>query len=372
MTFYEELGVPPDASLATVRDAYRKVARLLHPDVQTDPVLKESAEDQMKRINHLYGILSDPERRRRYDEELAASVERAAPVFIPPVIPQERLHPGNGGALVWLAATAVCATFIVWLAARESSSTPAVYPVRSSAGQTYAAARSPVHRQTAAAVKSPTVIPARQAEQKRDDELAALRGQLLTANSDRERLLKKMAARVDEPKAANPANLTPAPLIAPQAAPDVPVQTVLPPAVPPSQPKPAGPPLTGITAPNPGARWTGSWVYHPAHGENRDKALFPPEFIETVIHEYKGRFRGQYHARFKVGGAGISPDVDFRFEGKVSGSSGQLPWTGTGGAKGEVKIRLVSDSTLEIVWSATSLGKKMGLASGTAVLNKIN
>ena len=42
MNFYEELGVPPDAPLAAIRDAYRNVARLLHPDAQTDPVLKES------------------------------------------------------------------------------------------------------------------------------------------------------------------------------------------------------------------------------------------------------------------------------------------------------------------------------------------
>ena len=66
MTFYEELGVPPDASVDAIREAYRNVARLLHPDAQTNPVLKESAEVQMKRINQVYETLAEPERRRRY------------------------------------------------------------------------------------------------------------------------------------------------------------------------------------------------------------------------------------------------------------------------------------------------------------------
>ena len=67
------------------------------------------------------------------------------------------------------------------------------------------------------------------------------------------------------------------------------------------------------------------------------------------------------------------PDiVDFRFEGKLSGSTTRLPWTGTEGAKGEVQLQLLSDTALEIEWSATSLGKSMGLVSGTAVLDRGN
>jgi len=47
ITYYEELGVesaaPPDA----IRDAFRALVRLLHPDQQTDPQLREMAERQM-------------------------------------------------------------------------------------------------------------------------------------------------------------------------------------------------------------------------------------------------------------------------------------------------------------------------------------
>jgi curved DNA-binding protein CbpA len=378
MTFYEELGVPPDAPLESIRDAYRKVARLLHPDVQTDPALKESAEAQMKRLNHLYGILSDPERRRRYDQDLAISAERPAPIFFPAPPSADQFHSGNSGTVVWLAATAVCATFIIWLAARESSSTPAVYPLQSSAGQPIGGqptpSKSSERPRTAAAVLRATAIPSRpQPAQQRDDELADLRGQLLAANTDRVRLEKQMAARETERKTANPANLTPAPLFATQPAPDISLPAVLPPtAAPPMPAKTADPPHAEPAAIARGARWSGSWSYRQARTGHKDTALFPPEFIETVITEDKGRIRGQYHARFQVADALISPDVDFHFEGKISGPAGRLTWTGTSGAKGEVQLRLISDTTLEIVWSATTLGKSMGLASGTAVLNRKN
>jgi hypothetical protein len=165
-----------------------------------------------------------------------------------------------------------------------------------------------------------------------------------------------MAAKDAERKAANPANLTPAPLVPSDAPPEISLPAVLAPTAPPAR----------------AAQWSGSWAYHQAHGEKQNKALFPPEYIEAVITEDAGRIRGQYHARFKVGDAGISPDVDFRFEGAVSGPAGRFLWTGTGGARGEVQLRLVSGTNLEIVWSATELGKSMGLASSTALLSRKN
>src|SRR5579864_7918425 len=112
MTLYEELGVSSDAPLDTIREAYRNVARLLHPDAQTNPVLKESAEVQMKRINHLYEVLSDPERRRRYDHELAGLLDRPETIIIHGPRRPDRFQAGNRGTMVWLAATAICAGFI--------------------------------------------------------------------------------------------------------------------------------------------------------------------------------------------------------------------------------------------------------------------
>ena len=80
ITYYEELGVENTASADEIRDAFRALARLLHPDQQTDPQLKEIAERQMRKLNRIYGVLSDVSRRTAYDDSLRAS--RNAPIIV--------------------------------------------------------------------------------------------------------------------------------------------------------------------------------------------------------------------------------------------------------------------------------------------------
>ena len=88
ITYYEELGVTPDASQEQIREAFRALARLLHPDQQTDQQLKEIAELQMRKINRIYGVLSDPERRRRYDVFLQQEDRPRTVVLTPAGIPR--------------------------------------------------------------------------------------------------------------------------------------------------------------------------------------------------------------------------------------------------------------------------------------------
>ena len=61
--YYEALGVPRDASNEDIRQAYRKLARKYHPDVNKEP----DAEDRFKEISEAYEVLRDPEKRERYD-----------------------------------------------------------------------------------------------------------------------------------------------------------------------------------------------------------------------------------------------------------------------------------------------------------------
>jgi curved DNA-binding protein len=61
--FYQILGVPRSASQDEIQQAYRKLARTYHPDVNSDP----GAEDRFKDISEAYAVLSDPQTRRRYD-----------------------------------------------------------------------------------------------------------------------------------------------------------------------------------------------------------------------------------------------------------------------------------------------------------------
>src|SRR5580658_3078720 len=68
-SYYDELGVEPDASPAQIRECFRALVRLLHPDQHVDPEVKSIAERQLRRMNGIYAVLSDPEKRRRYDAE---------------------------------------------------------------------------------------------------------------------------------------------------------------------------------------------------------------------------------------------------------------------------------------------------------------
>src|SRR6202049_1898439 len=63
--FYEILGVKKSASAEEIRKAFRKLARKYHPDVNPGD---KSAEEKFKEINEPYEVLSDADKRRRYDQ----------------------------------------------------------------------------------------------------------------------------------------------------------------------------------------------------------------------------------------------------------------------------------------------------------------
>lgn len=70
---YSILGVPRTASPGEIRSAYRRLARLYHPDLNSG----EEAEERMQQINDAYATLSDPDRRRQYD--LHGTVSNSTP-----------------------------------------------------------------------------------------------------------------------------------------------------------------------------------------------------------------------------------------------------------------------------------------------------
>lgn len=71
-TLYDVLQVSPWCEPEVIQAAFRALARTRHPDVNRDA----DAEEQMRRLNVAYQTLSDPERRSRYDEELALEAAR--------------------------------------------------------------------------------------------------------------------------------------------------------------------------------------------------------------------------------------------------------------------------------------------------------
>lgn len=63
--YYDVLGVTRSASSEEIQKAYRKLARKFHPDLHED---KELAKEKFQQIQHAYDVLSDPEKRRMYDQ----------------------------------------------------------------------------------------------------------------------------------------------------------------------------------------------------------------------------------------------------------------------------------------------------------------
>ena len=78
--YYKILGVERTASEDEIRKAFRKLARQHHPDVAKD---KKEAEEKFKEINEANEVLSDPEKRKRYDA-LGANWKQGAEFRPPP------------------------------------------------------------------------------------------------------------------------------------------------------------------------------------------------------------------------------------------------------------------------------------------------
>jgi curved DNA-binding protein CbpA len=72
--FYSVLALPRNATEDQIRKRFRELARLRHPD-RFQGAEKEAAETEFQEVTQAFNVLSDPERRRRYDSELARPSE---------------------------------------------------------------------------------------------------------------------------------------------------------------------------------------------------------------------------------------------------------------------------------------------------------
>jgi DnaJ-like protein len=342
MNYYEELGLTPAATAAEIRQAYKHLARLLHPDRQQAPALRQVAECQMQRLNMVMAVLGDAGRRLEYDAGLTGTRTRP---------PADATGGWRNPRLRLIAAASGLAAAL--LLAR-------LWPDRKPA-HTAAAYRITADRPLPA---SQTVVPFTDSAERisTQRELTALRAQVRDLRIARDRALAELADL--------PAGIAPLP--------DRGVTAV---AVVPASPF-AGPALESATAverPSPTRddteaapaemrnRFSGTWFYapRPAMGAG---PRYPPEYIEAVIQEVGGTLRGRYRALYRVPDRAISPEVKFQFAGRAGPDTANLEWNNADGAYGRIEIYLLSENSMEVKWTATELGKSLELVSGSAVL----
>lgn len=346
ITYYEELGVGSRASAEEIREAYRALARILHPDQQSEPELKRVAEAQMRKLNRIHATLADPQRRRQYDELLDGEYD----AIILPL--QPRFHPAFRSRLsraAWAAAILCGVTLLIWFTVESTSSPPG---------------RARETDPSAEAIPAASPEPAAVTTPDQATEIAGLRSDLRALTMERDaavREIGRLRGRESKPQANGPDRPETAELRLPAPIAD---------SISPGLPAPAGAPPSRTEKPV-SRKIAGFWFYAiPPHGQhNKNQALYPPEYIELTISEENGAVHGNYRSRFRIADRAISPDVNFTFTGApFTGSQGTYPWTGAAGAKGQLTLRFMSENSLRIDWNATDLGTQQGLDEGTAIL----
>lgn len=324
MDYYEELGIEQSASPDEIHQAYKHLARLLHPDHCRDEQGRRLAELQMKRLNGMLQVLTNPVDREDYDRSLCY----AAPALSGPPRSLDRKAP----QWLWPVLGAILLAGILSLLIRTPR--PAATAVRAYEAAANQAASPPKPK-----------APGARAHDRRAREPAADGLGLEDVPVDQAPVLAR--GPTGGRSVAGPVFEEPAP-VRPTADPV------------------ANPAATlGLAPTNPSL--AGNWLFVPAP-DTKTAGSYPPEYIELRIVEEVGVLRGRYRARYRVADKAISPTVEFEFEGRGSSDQAKLPWTGAGGAKGEVTMRLLEGGALEVTWEAHRMGAELGLISGTATL----
>lgn len=323
LTHYADLGLHPAASGEEIHEAYLNLVRLLHPDLQREPAMKRSAESQMQRVSRAYAVLSDPERRRQYDVSLAPN---AAERPEEPAALKRSAGRWRARALItigWLICAFSGIVGIGWYFSQQAGEPAAPAQVNAAPAPPVAATRAPA---------APNPAPAAADAADATPDLDALRSELASAKIARDRALDQTVLQAKEL--------------------DFLTNRVL-----------NGPPrpLAGSS------RFSGVWVL-PASKVAPVVSAFTPESVDLIMAERGDALQGRYRARYPSMGVPEPPMVHFYFEGKCQNDMANAAWTGEGGSKGEIQLRLTSDNTVQLVWSVTEQASQTGPATGTVAL----
>ena len=367
MNYYEELGLTPLASSHEIHQAHKHLARLLHPDRWPDADSRRLAECQMKRLNAVFEVLSDPDKRREYDLAMQPR----------PRLPMKARFAGTGPVrdwrqllaalrskhIVWRASVVLGGLILAWLAVRDKppAASPPVTAVVEAAGQRpspvpeFGGAPAPPAQPEVAPPPAPDTAQGRALIRENDrlrEQLGRLREEIQRSAAESAQLQAQLAAAL------------------------APAADRMPPPLEPVHPWPRrenGPaevaPPSAAPRLGPGGL-SGTWVYVASPGSADPAVLYPPEYIEAVIQEQGDRITGRFRSRYLVKDQAISPDVHFSFQGSAADYSA-LDRSAQGGARGQLSLERVSDDSLRVTWFASRLGPRSGLVSGSATLVRL-
>lgn len=358
MNYYDELGVGCDCSTEELHRAYKTLARLMHPDGQVDEKLRAMAERQMTRLNEILATLTDADRRREYDQKLAAEERPVSEIVVlpRPVRPRFTRRPEMRAGwkrvvlkqryLLLLLCGLLVACVGIWRYIEDelvlTESGPRTIPEAVAADTPAAPARpgpqgdergslrrvAPAHAASAARVEESTATPAGDGA---ENETAQRLEGAASAPSGAE-----TAAAAIPDKMEAPASIS-------------------------------GAVQTGAAGREPS--FAGNWFYSPEFGEKADAGSYPAQYIEFILVEDNGNLVGNYRAKYRVPDKAILPEVLFHARGKPDGKKAtRMSWSSKDGARGTVDLTLRSANLMRVVWWTSEFGSRAALASGEAWL----
>jgi hypothetical protein len=307
VNYFEELGLARSAGPKDIRQAYKTLAWLLHPDRQRSENQRKLAETQMKRLNETIGILLNPVSRKEYEATLDGKAARPAPpqVIVVPQAPPERetwFHTVDARA-VFLFVAGMAFASIFWYLLDVGHPQPEV-------------------RIQAAALPGPTE--------------PDLRARVL-----------ELEERLGEVEREHKGRVVRGPALGIAGAWYYDLE---------------GGERAGTDGSVHAAQRRGLGAETPVPG------TFAGKRIDMSVAEAGGMVRGSYRSQGNPLAGQPANAVAFQFEGKGGGSHARLPWVDAAGGNGEIELRLIGPDTIETRWWAYTTGGAEN--AGTAVLRR--
>ena len=362
MNYYAELGVKRDATDKEIRQAYRVLVRLLHPDVQTGEDLRLAAERQLSRLNAMFAVLMNADTRRAYDLSLDRDWSQRNPGVPPGAMASRREAPAVVSAKAGEASLVVQFALKYWamiligavvlgavaLSALLHGNSEAVPAPRTSA----------IQPQTQAPVAAKVVARAPQAQPPLPD--PEVEEQVSPALPPPPRRSGAMGASAKALKLALPEAGTPA--TTPESLDTGKPVTTASEAV-------AQEPAPARSSPGPATSFSGNWLYTTDLAAPQESDGYRAIYAELLLSEKDGDLSGNYRARYVVPDKAISPQVTFHLQGRANSErKARVQWSSANGARGEAELSLSAPGIMEFHWWSTELGEQPGLSSGIAKL----